>query len=292
MANASITTLTNRSMQIKTLSGVPLEQILTVFNTAFFDYLVPLQLTPEQLETKMKADGTELSLSCGVFEDEKPVAFISHGMDSIKGQKIVYNGGTGVVPHKRGAGLTTKMYDFILPILRSKGIKKVVLEVISNNVPAIKSYQRIGFETQRELLCYKGDKLTISSKNTASIKPLETYDWRLMESFGDTKPTWQNSQRALSTVSSTNIALGAYLKGQLVGYVIFTPGSKRIQQIAVKPEYRRLGIASQLLESIVHQHGNSLSVINIDAKAKDLNSFFHKIGFALQLKQFEMELLL
>ena len=76
MGNTSTTTLTNHPMQIKTISDISHEDILSVFNTAFSDYLVPLQLTPEQLATKMKADGTELSLSCGVFEHEQLVAFI------------------------------------------------------------------------------------------------------------------------------------------------------------------------------------------------------------------------
>ncbi|MEO1486117.1 MAG: GNAT family N-acetyltransferase, partial [Bacteroidota bacterium] len=164
-------------MQIKTLSGVSPEQILKVFNTSFSDYLVPLQLTTEQLETKMKADATELSISCGVFEDEQLVAFILHGSDTIKGEKVAYNGGTGVVPSKRGMRLTTKMYEFILPILVSKGIKRLILEVISNNVPALKSYQGVGFKTKRELLCYKGVELTLSLKGPAILKPLGTYDW-------------------------------------------------------------------------------------------------------------------
>ncbi|MEL6975973.1 MAG: GNAT family N-acetyltransferase [Bacteroidota bacterium] len=292
MAYASIATLTNHPMQIKTLSDVSHEQILTVFNAAFSDYFVPLKLTEEQLKTKMKADGTELSLSCGFFEDEKPIGFILHGMACIEGKKVAYNGGTGVVPHRRGARLTSEMYHFILPCLKRKGIKKVVLEVIANNFPAIKSYQRIGFKTQRELLCYKGVGLTPFSKSPTNLKTFEIYDWELMESFGNTEPTWQNSQRAINAMTSSNVALGAYLKDELVGYVIFTPGSKRIQQISVKPAYRRLGIASQLLEGIVSKYGNSLSVINVDAKAKDLNVFFQKMGFALQLKQFEMELLL
>ena len=178
-------------MQIKTLSGVSHEDILSVFNTAFSDYLVPLQLTPEQLATKMKADGTELSLSCGVFEHEQLVAFILHGMDTIKGEKVAYNGGTGVIPGKRGMRLTTKMYEFILPVLVNKGIKRIVLEVITNNVPALKTYQGVGFKTNRELLCYKGDKLDYLQKGPAMLKPLENDHRESLESFGEVTPSWQ-----------------------------------------------------------------------------------------------------
>ena len=279
-------------MQIKTLSGVSYEEILRVFNSAFSDYLVPLQLTSEQLATKMKADGTELSLSCGVFENEQLVAFILHGVDTIKGEKVAYNGGTGVVPSKRGMRLTTKMYEFILPVLVSKGITRIVLEVITNNVPALKTYQGVGFKTKRELLCYKGNELDYLQKGPAILKPLANYHWELLESFGQVKPSWQYTTRAITASSSANFALGAYLKDELTGYIIFTPSTKRIQQIAVKPDYRRKGIASQLVGSILHDYGNPVFVINVDKNANALNAFLTKMGLVLQLKQFEMELLL
>ncbi|MEO1487349.1 MAG: GNAT family N-acetyltransferase [Bacteroidota bacterium] len=119
-----------------------------------------------------------------------------------------------------------------------------------------------------------------------------TYDWELMESFGEAKPSWQYTSRAITAMSSAKVALGAYLKNELVGYVIFTPSTKRIQQIAVKPAYRRQGIASQLLGNILHEYGDTLFVINVDKSANALNAFFTKMGLSLQLKQFEMELLL
>ena len=84
-------------MEIRTLAGIDNIKILTVFNESFSDYFVPFKLTEEQLESKMIADKVDLELSVGVFENQKLIAFMLQGFDIINNQKVVYNGGTGVI---------------------------------------------------------------------------------------------------------------------------------------------------------------------------------------------------
>ena len=109
-------------MEIKSLTGTNCKDILNVFNNSFSDYFVPFKLTEEQLVSKMISDKTDLELSVGVFENQKLIAFILHGFDITNNQNVVYNGGTGVIPEKRGLGLTKQMYAFNLPVLEKKGI--------------------------------------------------------------------------------------------------------------------------------------------------------------------------
>lgn len=146
-------------IQIKTLAKTSLEKITGTFNLAFSDYFVPIHLTLEQLSAKMKSDRVNLEYSVGAFEEEELIGFILHGTDIIEDKKVAYNGGTGVIPSKRGKGLTKQMYDFILPRLKEEGIDYLTLEVIFKNIQAIKSYERVGFKIARELKCYKGKPL-------------------------------------------------------------------------------------------------------------------------------------
>ncbi|WP_299437750.1 GNAT family N-acetyltransferase [uncultured Aquimarina sp.] len=180
-------------MEIHTLIGVDTKDILKVFNESFSDYFIPFQLTEEQLDSKMLADKVNLGVSVGVFEDERLIAFILHGFDEINGEKIVYNGGTGVIPEKRGFGLTKQMYNFILPVLKEKGINKLFLEVITKNIQAITSYKKSGYKIERELYCYKGEIVISNVNNNLEIRELQEYDWSLMQSFWDITPTWQMS---------------------------------------------------------------------------------------------------
>ncbi len=277
-------------MEIKTLKGIDKKDILNVFNLSFSDYFIPFKLTKEQLTSKMLADKTDLNLSVGVFENKNLIAFILHGFDKINNEKVVYNGGTGVVPEKRGSGLTKQMYHFILPILIENGIDKLQLEVITENTQAIASYEKSGYQIQRALVCYKGEIHIPKTNKDLHIKKLQDYNWDVMESFWDIYPTWQNSKNVVNELKDNNISLGAYLENQLVGYIIYNPNSRRIQQIAVSSNFRHKKIASTLIREIIETYGNSLSIINVDKSSKSVNIFLEKMGFEINLEQLEMKL--
>ncbi len=277
-------------MEIKTLGGIDKKDILNVFNESFSDYLISFQLSEEQLTSKMLADKTDLNLSVGVFENKRLIAFILHGFDKINNEKVIYNGGTGVIPEKRGAGLTKQMYRFILPLLKEKGVDKLVLEVITENIQAINSYKKSGYKIERELLCYNGEVSTSNTNDNLDIKKLLDYDWNLMESFWDIYPTWQNSKNVINELKYNNVSLGAYIENQLVGYIIYSPNNNRLQQIAVSKDFRQRRIASTLICEIIKTYGNTLSIINVDKSSKCVNAFFKKIGLKENLEQLEMKL--
>lgn len=280
-------------MNIDTLERIEPIAILDAFNLAFSDYFVPLQLTSEQLEAKIKADKIDLSYSVGVFDERKRlIAFMLHGIDMVNEKKTIYNGGTGVIPEKRGLGLAKEMYKFILPTLKENGVDLLCLEVISENIQAIKSYERSGFAIERELTCYKGQikELHVPMNLDMEIKELKKYDWLLMKSFWDFLPTWQNSIHVLDEIMGENIAIGAYIQSLLVGYLIYNPKSRRMQQIAVAKGFRQRNIGALLVKKLSEEHGTFLSVINVDKTSLPINQFLYKIGLEHFLNQHEMKL--
>jgi ribosomal protein S18 acetylase RimI-like enzyme len=277
-------------MEFNTLKGIETKDILHVFNESFSDYFIPFQLTEEQLDSKMLADKVNLNLSVGVFENGNLIAFILHGFDKINSEKIIYNAGTGVIPKKRGSGFTKQMYHFILPVLKEKGINKLFLEVIAENIQAVKSYEKSGYKIERELSCYKGEISISNINNNLEINKLQDYNWNLMQSFWDISPTWQNSNNVVNELRNTNISLGAYIKNQLVGYIIYNPNNKRLQQIAINKNFRQRKIASTLMWKLIEKYGNTFSIINVDKSSKSVNTFLTKIGFEKNLEQLEMKL--
>ena len=278
-------------MEIRTLKGIGVDKITETFNTAFANYFIPLQLTSEQLLAKFRADRVDLDLSVGTFYQGRLAAFILHGFDVIDGKQIVYNGGTGVVPSARGQHLTQRMYQFVLPILLKKGAHKVVLEVITKNTQAIRSYEKTGFKVVRELSCYKGEVALEKPVGVASPKNLKYYPWENLEVFWDTLPTWQNAKNVLDH-KPNNTKLGVYHNGKLVGYISFDPNSHRIQQLAVHKDFRKRGIASRMVWELKEIYGRTVSVINVDKQNMALHTFFLKMGLDDHLSQYEMELVL
>lgn len=274
---------------LQTLDNISIEALLEVFNLSFSDYIVPFHLTKEQLQDKIKSDSVRLEFSVGAFEDNRLIAFLLHGYDIIDSLKVVYNAGMGVIPAKRGNRLTSKMYDYILPILHENSIDKVVLEVITTNETAVKTYQNIGFKIIRQLNCFKG-VLNISTTNhDFEIRELEAYDWPKFQSFWDFKPTWQNSLTAVEQLKQSNVSIGIYDNETLIGYTIYNPKSKRIHQLAVDKNYRNSGIARKLLGYISTNHAVAIACLNIEDSSTEVLKFMTGIGTNVYIKQYEME---
>ncbi|KQS47562.1 hypothetical protein ASG38_08960 [Flavobacterium sp. Leaf359] len=277
-------------MQFQTLEKSSTEEILEVFNSSFSDYIVPFRLTLPQLEGKITNDSVRMELSVGAFEAGKLVGFILHGYDKINGKTVVYNAGTGIIPEKRGNGLTAQLYEYILPFLKAENTDIVRLEVLTENIPALKTYEKTGFKIVRNLDCYKTLLQIEGQDKDYDIRELKSFDWQNMRLFWDWEPSWQNSITAVENLKETNHAVGIFEEEQLLGYLIYNPAAKRVQQFAVKKEFRRKGLAGQLFSYIASNFGNEIALINIDGNSKETAAFLESMGFEKFISQYEMEL--
>ena len=273
-------------MLIRHLTEKDTPDLLNTLNHAFADYIVPFQLNAEQLQFKIRSENIVFHWSTGVFDSERLVAFIMHGVRKENGKTVVYNAGTGVLPEYRGKGLVGKMYDFIQPFFKNK-VNELVLEVIEKNQSAIRAYEKNGFTIRRKLLCFGGELKKISHQSAASIEPLHELLWEDLQLFWDISPSWQTAIPSMDIAQPT--AFGAFIDSELVGYVLFNPFNKRICHIAVAAQYRRKGIGTQLLAEVQKQLPNEkLQFNNIDEAAENLKSFLEKLGLANNINQFEM----
>lgn len=274
-------------MEFKTLANVELDDLLAVFNLSFSDYIVPFHLTKEILASKIVAEKLDMNISVGAFEEGKLVSFILQSEKLENGQKIIYNGGTGVIPGSRGQGLVRKMYDFIIPALKERGADVLLLEVIEGNAAAIRAYENLGFSVVRKLLCFKGNINSGAENTTVAIKEMKDFQWEDLLSFWDIEPSWQGSVYVLNPMPENYQALGAYSDENLVGYIIYNPGARRVLQIAVHKDYRKQGIGSGLFKAIAD--GQPIVINNVDDTSKETDAFLDKkIGLQNWLSQFEM----
>ncbi|UVD79537.1 GNAT family N-acetyltransferase [Myroides albus] len=281
----------SNNFQYRFLNNVDFTELVEVFNASFGDYTIPMHLTKEELETKIKAEGIQLSDSIGVYSNKKLVAFILHGRNNYK----LYNAATGVLPEFRGNNLTTKMYDYALPIFRSFDIKKISLEVITSNETASKTYRKIGFKKWRNLNCLKGNtKLQVVDENIVNnteIKNISYYEYLIYYAEKDVLPSWQNNEFCISN-NERNLTLKKIVfEGQPVGYIIVNTTKNKILQLWVKEGFRRKGFASLLIKDTIGDN-KEFFVTNIDAQNFGVNMFFKSIGGIEFLEQHEMELYL
>jgi ribosomal protein S18 acetylase RimI-like enzyme len=166
------------------------------------------------------------------------------------------------------------------------------LEVISRNEPAIRLYEKLGFGRTRSLYLMQASDLRTSSRTPDGVefRELERPDMCHMASFGDEKPSWQNSAEAVRRSILMKRVIGAFEGDECVGYLVYSAGVARVSQIAVRPDRRRRGIGSGLLSRMLTdlRPGFEPQVINIDAGATDAVAFFESRGFGVVLEQYEM----
>lgn len=272
-----------------TIENIEIETITEVFNSAFSDYFVPISMTTEQMKIKFESENIALNYSVGVFVENKMVGFILHFYKLENNIKQIYNGGTGVVKNFRGRKLTEKMYNYILPKLKDENISILNLEVLNQNIQAIKSYKKVGFMENRNLLCFKGIPNLNRVNSDVNIKKLDDYNWNKLASFWSIQPTWQNSISTVENLKNDTISIGAFLENIIVGYIVFNFNTDRILQISVDEKHRNQGIGKRLIQEIISETQNTISVVNVDDSHKETIQFFKNINLINNVSQIELQ---
>lgn len=273
----------------RTIENIEIETITEVFNSAFSDYFVPITMTTEQMKIKFESENIALNYSVGVFVDNKMVGFILHFYKLENNIKQIYNGGTGVVKNYRGRKFTEKMYNYILPKLKDENISILTLEVLNQNIQAIKSYKKVGFLEKRNLLCFRGIPNLNRVNSDVTIKKLDGYNWNKLTSFWSIQPTWQNSISTIENLKNDSISIGAFLDTIIVGYVVFNLNTNRILQISVDEKHRNQGIGKRLLQEIISETQNTISVVNVDDSHNETIQFFKNINLINNVNQIELQ---
>ena len=279
-------------MEIKSLANIDFDTIFKAFNQAFADY--EFQRNKAELQSMLKRRGFHPDLSFAAFDGNEIVSFTLNGIGKFNGIPTAYDTGTGTLKDYRGKGLASKIFEYSIPYLQEANIEQYLLEVLQHNTKAVSVYQKLGFETIRELNYFiqKNEEINHAIRTSAfpcSIKQIDVDELNSASDFWDFYPSWQNSFASIQRGKDDFIALGAFIEKKLVGYCVFEPVSGDITQIAVDKPYRRKGIASALLNEIAQFNKNdSIKVVNTDTACCSITGFLEAKNIAVRGKQFEM----
>ncbi len=281
-------------MEYRSLTDTTTKCMHEAFLQAFSDYQVPMNMSLETFERKLKRNGFKSEVSAGAFEHGRLVGFVLNGVREWAGEKTIYDTGTGVVPEFRGARIGSRLLNLVNELCVRNNISVYQLEVIQDNVGAVNLYKKQGFQVKRSLNCYRlSEKLAGLSTNTRwKLYQAEKMDkelWNLAKSFWDYIPSWQNGEDAVCAVEDSFGYTLVELEGVLIGYGIVDKVTGDIAQLAVDCHYRRRGIATAILQDLQSQTQNSgLTVINVDERDESLNAFLKQMGFQVYVTQYEM----
>jgi len=272
-----------------TLEQINLRSLHDAFLLAFSDYQVPMSLSFTDFERMMRGRGLVSKFSVGAFDGEKLVGFSLTGLRLQNGFLTAYDIATGIAPGFRRQGISGEVFKREMAILKSNHVVQYLLEVLKENVPAIRLYQRQGFQIQRGFSCFQIDHRRLTLRSQYQAEKIAVINWGQAKAFWDFEPSWQNSAASVSATPEEFVNVVVRIHGEIAGYGISDSQTGNIPQLAVSPQFRRLGIGTSILAELkTSTVAERIRVLNIEEPNDTVIKFLTVLGFENYVSQFEM----
>jgi ribosomal protein S18 acetylase RimI-like enzyme len=129
---------------VRRASELGRDALAEIFTAGYEDYFVPVSVDADGFARMVETSDIDLSRSFVATRDEGPVGI---GLLAVRGDRA-WIGGLGVNAAERRSGIGIALMEALLA--EAAGLA-VSLEVIEANEPAIRLYERLGFELVRML---------------------------------------------------------------------------------------------------------------------------------------------
>jgi GNAT superfamily N-acetyltransferase len=266
------------ALEIRALRESELPHIHGLVLDAFAVYPVPMQPSLEQLTSMLERRGVDWPSSFGAFNGEQLVGVI---MTAIDEWPALHTGAYAILTAVRqgwqGKGVLTALFEWLSLALDRQQVTHMQLEVLIDNPRARRAYERLGFDTERHLFCFELPRLTRPQRFREQLgfevfegeaaTSVQNQRGEIWTSFWSLMPAWTGSTWTVQRTSS-RLVFEARWEGEVCGYAVLDPKSTELMQIAVAPDHRNKGIATELIRACQqHIRGPALRVINVDDSA-------------------------
>lgn len=270
-------------MEVKHLGDTDFKVIMECFLSAFENYFVQMPTDHNYYRQRWKAARVKYDLSYGMFDNDRLVGFIINAIDHRHGNLTSYNTGTGVIPEYRGQRIVKSIYEYAIPELRKNGITKCLLEVITENEKAIKSYTGIRFSIIRTLKCFSSELEKLDNNLIIEEKKFEEINW---EGLPNQKYySWDFHRHSLEKSNSQYYYV--YNNGSKESFFALNPENGTINQFEILVNNSQAW--DNLIQAIASKT-QKVRTINVDSRLEDKLSILKKYNFTNTVNQFEMEL--
>jgi len=266
-------------------SNYPLSDLVKFLNSGFEGYFIPIQIEMVDFLTMLRKDGIDLTASRVLITDDQPVGIALIARRGWSSRLAAM----GIAKKKRRVGAGSWFMEQLSKEACQRGEREMWLEVIEQNEPAVKLYQKSGFQTVRRLIGLI--RKDAEEKEMDSLQEIDLREMgRLISEHGLTNLPWQLSGESISQM---NPPARAYRKG-LAYVALSNPDAERvvIWSLLVEKEARGKRLGTDILKSVIaHHRGKTWHVPAIFPE--EFESVFTEAGFEREeLSQWQMRLIL
>ncbi|WP_062058291.1 GNAT family N-acetyltransferase [Aquimarina longa] len=271
-------------MEVKNLSAIDFSILMNCFLKAFENYYVKMPTDHEYYKKRWQMANVRLELSYGMFDKDHLVGFIINAIDERNGNLIAFNTGTGVLPEYRGQRIISTIYKHAISELKTDGITKCRLEVITENTIAIKVYEFIGFKIIKSYKCYNGAVILKNELTDFELKKVNAtyFDWATLS---QDKYSWDNHIKTLKKGNYHYYTILVHNKPE--SYFVIHPENGYVAQFNIlnttTDSWNRLFAA-------IRSISETIKINNVDEQLTSKITALNHIKLKNTVNQFEMEL--
>ena len=152
-------------MELEPASRYGYAQLAEIFNAGYEGYFTPFNLDEAAFRLMSTAFDDDLGASRVALVDGAPAGICKL---AIRGD-LGWIGGIGVAAPHRGSGVGEALMRAVLDEARARALREVWLEVLVQNEPAIRLYEKLGFVRVRGLEVWALDGLVFQKHKVRSV---------------------------------------------------------------------------------------------------------------------------
>ena len=270
---------------IKPASDYPLTDLVKLLNRGFENYFVPIQLNVPAFLTMILKDSLDLIASRVLLAEEEPLGIALIARRGWTSRLAAM----GISQPIRGRGAGTWFMEKLIHEACERQDREMVLEVIEGNEPAVRLYQKYGFQTVRRLigLIHRAGP----EPETGDLQEIDPRAMgRLILQHGQADLPWQLSAESIAQMTPP---ARAYRKGQAYA-LIGNPEAEHVAiwSLLVETQARGNSLGVDMLKRIIARHtGRTWHVPSICPE--EFGKVFEGAGFEREeLSQWQMRLIL
>ena len=219
------------------------QELSEAMNRSFEDYFVVFDFDAERFERRFRSEHLDPAASRLWFRGEELVGVVF----------LARRGWTcrvaamGLVKEARGQGYGRHMLETAIAEATARGDRSMLLEVFTENEPARRLYERLGFQNTRLVANFRRVPTpTLEAEALTEVDPLEVA--RLVTLEGDADVPWMFSAESLAAAAPPARAIHLHEQA----YAIVRPEAARtlLLTLVVRRAARRQGWATRLLRAL------------------------------------------
>jgi ribosomal protein S18 acetylase RimI-like enzyme len=259
-----------------------------IMTACFEGYVVPQAVTGEMFNARFRRESLDLYSSRVLVEGERPIAIVLVARRGWTARIAAM----GIVPAHRSRGLGQLALREVMADLRRLGDRRLLLEVIDTNEPAVRLYRRLGFEVRRRLIGYRRPAGSAASRTVAdlvAIDPLAIA--RRVAEDGTPDLPWIMAPETLAAAAAP--ARGLALAGEAFAIVepAPQPSSLALRTLVVARQARGRGLGRAMICALAAAYPEQDLLISANFPEDLAPGFMTHMGFErTPISQFEMDL--